>query len=89
MHSSPAVFSVYIADYFIQFGEGVGREVGELGKLWEGVLGRYDKAVEGLVTDTLCESENPVEKLANAITQMKTPESAKRVIQAVQKGMHI
>ena len=62
--------------------------MGELGKLWEGVLGRYDKAVEGLVTDTLCECENPVEKLANAITQMKTPESAKRVIQAVQKGIH-
>ena len=78
--------AVFLTDYFVQFGEGVGREVGELGKLWEGVLGRYDKAVERLVTDTLCESENPVEKLANAVIHMKTPESANRALQAVQKG---
>ena len=55
--------------------------------MWENVLGRYDRAVVSLVTDTLQESQNPVEKLVNAVTQVKTPEGAKVALEAVQKGM--
>ena len=75
-----------LLDHFIQFGEGLGREAGELEKVWDGVLGRYDRAVRGLVVDALCESQDPVEKLLYAVRQMKTPESAKRAVEAVQKG---
>ena len=78
---------VTFVECLIQFGEGLGREVGELDKIWENVLGRYDRAVVSLVTDTLQESQNPVEKLVNAVTQMKTPEGVKVVAEAVQKGM--
>ena len=62
------------------------REAGELEKVWDGVLGRYDRAVRGLVADALCESQDPVEKLLYAVRQMKTPESGKRALEAVQKG---
>ena len=55
--------------------------------MWENVLGRYDRAVVSLVTDTLQESQNPVEKLVNAVTQVKTPEGAKVALEAVQKGI--
>ena len=51
-----------------------------------GVLGRYDGAVRGLVADALCESQDPVEKLLYAVRQMKTPESAKKALEAVTKG---
>ena len=81
------IFLCSFVEYLIQFGEGLGREVGELDKMWENVLGRYDRAVVSLVTDTLQESQNPVEKLVNAVTQMKTPEGAKVAAEAVQKGM--
>ena len=62
------------------------REAGELEKVWDGVLGRYDRAVRGLMVDALCESQDPVEKLLYAVRQMKTPESAKRALEALQKG---
>ena len=81
------IFLCSFVEYLIRFGEGLGREVGELEKMWENVLGRYDRAVVSLVTDTLQESQNPVEKLVNAVTQMKTPEGAKVAAEAVQKGM--
>ena len=74
------------ADYFIQFGEGLGRESHELQKVWSEVLGRYYRAVQRLVVDSLLESQNPVEKLAYAVRQMKTPESAKKAAQTVQNG---
>ena len=78
---------VTFVECLIQFGEGLGREVGELDKMWENVLGRYDRAVVSLVTDTLQESQNPVEKLVNAVTQMKTPERVNVAVEAVQKGI--
>ena len=62
------------------------REAGELEKVWDGVLGRYDRAVRSLVVDALCESQDPVEKLLYAVRQMKTPESGMRALEAVQKG---
>ena len=73
-------------DYFLQFGKGLGREAQELGKVWDGVLGRYYRAVQSLVVDALLETQNPVEKLIYAVRQMKTPESAKRAAQTVQNG---
>ena len=76
------------ADYFIQFGKGLGRESQELEKVWDGVLGRYDRGVQRLVVDALLESQNPVEKLVYAVRQMKTPESAQRAAQAVQNGKY-
>ena len=76
----------FYADYFIQFGEGLGREAHELEKVWDGVLGRYYRAVQSLVVDALLESENPVEKVIYAVKQMKTPESARRAAQMVQQG---
>ena len=83
--------SVYVCfciiDYFIQFGESLGKVVGDLEKMWDQeLLGRYDRAVESLVADVLQESQIPVEKVVNAVKEMKTPESAKRTIQAVHKG---
>ena len=73
------------ADYLIQFGEGLGREAQELEKVWDAVLGRYDRAVQSLVVNALLESQNPVEKLIYAVRQMKTAESARRAAQSVQK----
>ena len=73
-------------DYLIQFGEGLGREAQEMEKVWDEVLGRYYRAVQSLVVDALIESQNPVEKLVYAVQQMRTPESAQRVAQTVQKG---
>ena len=75
------------ADHFSQFGEGLGKEEGELGKVWEEVLGRYDIAVQHLVVDVLEETKSPVEKLAHALREMRTPESAQRAAEAVQKGL--
>ena len=54
--------------------------------MWDGVLGRYYRAVQNLVVDALLESRNPVEKLIYAVRQMKTPESVKRAAQTVQNG---
>ena len=77
---------IVCTDYLIQFGEGLGREAQEMEKVWDGVLGRYYRAVQRLVVDALLESQNPVEKLVYAVKQMRTPESAQRVAQTVQKG---
>ncbi|CAI8033920.1 hypothetical protein GBAR_LOCUS19121 [Geodia barretti] len=72
-------------DHLIQFGEGLGMEVGELEKLWDKVLGRYHRAVQSLVVGILQESQYAVEKLVHAISHMRTPESAKTAALAVQK----
>ena len=61
-------------------------EVGELEKLWDTVLGRYLRAVQSLVVDILQESQYAVEKLAHAISNMRTPESATTAAITVQKG---
>ena len=74
-------------DHLIQFGECLGMEVGELEKLWDTVLGRYHRAVQTLVVETLNESSHAVEKLAHAISSMRTPESARTAALAVQKGI--
>ena len=75
------------SDHFIQFGEGLGMESGELQKVWQDrAVGRYLRAVENLVMNTLQESQDPVEKLVHAVSQMKTPESTRTVVLAVQKG---
>ena len=76
----------HFTDYLIQLGEGLGREVPELEKMWQGLLGRYYRAVKNLVVDALQESQHPVEKLAYAVKTMKTPESAKRAADTIQKG---
>ena len=70
----------------IQLGEGLGREVQEVEKMWQEVLGRYYRAVKNLVVDALQESQYPVEKLAYAVKTMKTPESANRAAETIQKG---
>ena len=74
-------------DHLIQFGEGLGMEAGELEKLWDTVLGRYHRAVQTLVVETLNESPYAVEKLAHAISSMRTPESARTAALTVQKGI--
>ena len=61
-------------------------EVRELNKLWDTVLGRYHRAVQSLVVDILQESEYAVEKVAHAISLMRTPESATTAAITVQKG---
>ena len=61
-------------------------EVGELEKLWDTVLGRYHRAVQSLAVDILQESQYAVEKLAHAISHMKTPESATTAAITIQKG---
>ena len=62
-------------------------ESGELQKVWQDrALGRYQRAVECLVMNTLQESQDPVEKLTHAVSQMKTPESARTAVLTVQKG---
>ena len=50
------------------------------------MLGRYDTAMLKLVMDVLQESETPEEKLSNALSEMRTPESASRASEAIQKG---
>ena len=54
--------------------------------MWQGVLGRYYRAVMKLVVDILQESQHPAEKLAYAVKTMKIPESAKRAAETIQKG---
>ena len=61
-------------------------EVRELNKLWDTVLGQYHRAVQSLVVDILQESEYAVEKMAHAISLMRTPESATTAAITVQKG---
>ena len=64
----------------------LGKDEAELGKIWNEVLGRYDTAILNLVIDMLQESQNPEEKLYNALSEMKTPESASRASEAIHKG---
>ena len=76
------------ADYFVGFGKCLGKDEAELGKVWDEALGRYDRAILNLVVDVLQEAENPEEKLYNALNEMRTPESAKRAVDAIQNGMY-
>ena len=62
------------------------KDEAELGNVWNEVLGRYDTAMLNLVTDMLRESKNPEEKLSNALSEMRTPESASRALKAIHKG---
>ena len=64
----------------------LGKDEAELGKVWNEVLGRYDTAMLNLVTDMLRESENPEEKLSNALSEMRTPESASQASKAIHNG---
>ena len=64
----------------------LGKDEAELSKVWNEVLGRYDTAMLNLVIDMIQESPNPEEKLSNALSQMKTAESASRASKAVHKG---
>ena len=64
----------------------LGKEEAELGKVWNEVLGRYDTAMLNLVIDMLRESQNPEEKLSNALSEMRTPESASQASKAIHKG---
>ena len=64
----------------------LGKEEAELGKVWNAVLGRYDTAMLNLVIDMLRESQNPEEKLSNALSEMRTPESAAQASKAIHKG---
>ena len=64
----------------------LGKDEAELGKVWNEVLGRYDTAMLNLVTDMLRESQNPEEKLSNALSEMRTPESASQASKAIHKG---
>jgi len=64
----------------------LGKDEAELGKVWDEALGRYDRAILNLVVDVLQESQNPEEKLYNALKEMRTPESAKRAVEAIQSG---
>ena len=65
----------------------LGKDKAELRKVWNEVLGRYDTAILNLVIDMLQESQNPEEKLYNALSEMKTPESASRASKAIHKGI--
>ena len=64
----------------------LGMDEAKLDNVWNEVLGRYDTAMLNLVIDTLQESQNPEEKLSNALSEMKTPESASRASKAIHKG---
>ena len=64
----------------------LGKDEAELDKVWNEVLGRYDTAILNLVIDMLQEPQNPEEKLSNALSEMKIPESASRASKAIHKG---
>ena len=64
----------------------LGKDKAELGKVWNEVLGRYDTAMLILVIDMLQESQRPEKKLSNALSEMRTPESASRASKAIHKG---
>ena len=64
----------------------LGKDEAELGKAWNEVLGRYDTAMLNLVIDMLQKSQSPEEKLSNALSEMRTPESASRASKAIHKG---
>ena len=80
------IFLPLSTDYFISFGQCLGKDEAELLKVWNEVLGRYDSAMLHLVVDVLQEAQNPEEKLCNALNEMRTPESAKRAAEAIQNG---
>ena len=81
-----SVLSSLSADYFFGFGECLGKDEAELGKVWDEALGRYDRAVLNLVVGVLQEAQNPAEKLYYALEEMRTPQSAKRASEAIQYG---
>ena len=61
-----------------------------LQKNWEGVLGRYDRAVQQLMVEVLNEPQNPVEKLVQALSQNAlTAEARQRAIETIPKGYFI
>ena len=64
----------------------LGKDEAELDKVWNKVLGRYDTAILNLVINMTQEFQNPEEKLSNALSEMKTPESASRASKAIHKG---
>ena len=64
----------------------LGKDKAELGKVWNKVLGRYDTAILNLVIDMIQESQNPEEKLFNALREMNSTESASRTSKAIHKG---
>ena len=80
------ILSPLSTDHFVGFGKYLGKDEAELGKVWDEALGRYDRAVLKLVVDVLQEAQNPEEKLCNALSEMRTPESAKRAAAAIQNG---
>ena len=79
--------SVFCLDYFVHFGESIGKERAELERVWESVLGRYSLAMRCLVLDALHESQNPVEKVKFALQDMRTLESAQHAAKAVKEGL--
>ena len=81
-----SVLSSFSADYFIGFGECLGKDEAELGKVWDEAFGRYDRAVLNLVVGVLQEAQNPAEKLYYSLEEMRTPESGKRASEAIQCG---
>ena len=77
----------FCLDYFVHFGESIGKEIAELERVWESVLGRYLLAMRCLVCDVLYESQNPVEKVKFALQDMRTLESAQHAAKAVTEGL--
>ena len=77
----------FCLDYFVHFGESIGKERAELERVWESVLGRYFLAMRCLVRDVLHESQNPVEKVKFALQDMRTLESAQHAAKAVTEGL--
>ena len=64
----------------------LGMDEDKLDNVWNEVLGRYDTAMLNLVIDMLQNSQSPEEKLSNALSEMRTPESASRASKAIHKG---
>lgn len=73
-------------DCFFDFGKCLDKAEPELTKIWDEVLGRYDKAILALVVDVLGEAEDPVEEMSNALKDMKSPQSAIRAAESIQRG---
>ena len=80
------ITNIFHLDYFVGFGKCLCKDEAELNKVWNEVLGRYDTAMLNLVIDMLRESQNPEEKLSNALSEMRTPESASQASKAIHKG---
>lgn len=85
--TSTFMFYIFCIDYFVNFGESIGKETAELDRVWESVLGRYSLAMRCLVLDALHESEKPVEKVKYALQDMRTLESAQHAAKVVIEGL--